>query len=498
MSESAVEPTNDDFPVRENEPDEAVRVHGQDKGHGDRRSKSPTQPSRRRKKSQSHKRSRDRERSHDYEKGESRTVTIKDSGDTTRRPGSEAADSGQDGGHTQRGGTPSRESQAPPAMSSDMLNVMKAEMTSLMKQFVKQSRRKRSRSSSSSSSSSESDSSSSTDSDSDSDHKPRHYGKSRARSRKRRCSRSEGRIPTRRREDSSARGHEAAWPGCKQDGAGSDSDDPFSGLHNAFQAANHSNNESDYTHGFQDTIRDMESFFKTGHKMGDRINDAFASIFSSSLRRRPNDKALLDTADKYPRPVNVPNLVVPKTNDVIWERMRKGPQIVDAHLQKVQTCVSKTLVPMISIMNEIGEGGSNRPASDHAQKITDALRLGCAAFSLLSQVRKEVIRNDLNHTFAKLCAWKYEVGTDQLFSADVVKQLKELTETSRQFNDLTARPSTSSSNHHVDKYRRKTSRAVSRTNPPRASHTRTSTSTAKTKVRQMRYVTVTCQNWQSL
>ena len=193
---------------------------------------------------------------------------------------------------------------------------------------------------------------------------------------------------------------------------------------------------------------------ETGDKMGDRINDAFASIFSSSLRRRPNDKALLDTANKYPRPVNVPKLAVPKTNDVIWERMRKGSQIVDTHLQKVQTCVSKTLVPMISIMNEIGEGGSNRLASQHSQKITDALRLGCGAFSLLSQVRKEVIRNDLNHTFAKLCTWKYEVGTDHFFSADVIKQL-ELTETSRQFNDLTARPSTSYGNHHVDKYRKK-------------------------------------------
>ena len=247
-----------------------------------------------------------------------------------------------------------------------------------------------------------------------------------SRSRKRRCNRSEGCSPRCRHEDPSARGHEAARPGCKQDGAGSDSDDPFSGLHNAIQSANHSNNKSDYTHGFQDTIRDMESFFETGDKMGDPINDAFASIFSSSLRRRPNNKALLDTADKYPRPVNIPNLAVPKTNDVIWKRMGKGPQIVDAHLQKVQTCVSKTLVPMISIMNEIWEGGSNRPASDHAQKITDALRLGCVAFSLLSQVRKEVIRNDLNHTFAKLCTWKYEVGTDQLFIADVIKQLKEL------------------------------------------------------------------------
>ena len=79
-------------------------------------------------------------------------------------------------------------------------------------------------------------------------------------------------------------------------------------------------------------------------EMGDPINDAFASIFSSSLWRRPNNKALLDTMDKYSRPVNVPILAVPKTNDVIWERMRKGPQIVDAHLQKwrefsIKTCI---------------------------------------------------------------------------------------------------------------------------------------------------------------
>ena len=46
---------------------------------------------------------------------------------------------------------------------------------------------------------------------------------------------------------------------------------------------------------------------------------------------------------------------------------------------------------------------------------------------------------------------------------------------------------------------RKTLSTISRMIQTRASHTtRTSTSTAKTKVRQMRYVTIKCQNWQSL
>ena len=85
-------------------------------------------------------------------------------------------------------------------------------------------------------------------------------------------------------------------------------------------------------------------------KMDDRINDAFAGIFSSSLRRRPIDKALLDTADKYPRLVNVLNLAVPQINDVIRERMRKGPQIVDAHLQKVMGDFhKKTALPRYNV-----------------------------------------------------------------------------------------------------------------------------------------------------
>ena len=236
----------------------------------------------------------------------------------------------------------------------------------------------------------------------------------------------------------------------------------------------------------------MESFFDAGVKVRAKINDAFASIFSSSLRRRPIDKALLATVDKYAHPENVPNLAVPKTNDVIWDRMRKGPQIVDAHIQKAQRCVSKTLIPLINIMNDLGHGTlKDWPVSDLAQPIIDALRLGCAAFSLLSQTRKEVIRNDMDYTFAKLCTWKYDVMPDQLFGSDVIKQLKELKDTSRQFRDLTQpRPGTSAG--YARGYtanRNPTSVATcSGTSQPKKSTK--AASTAKTKVRLMRYVCI--------
>ena len=446
MAEKADTPTSDHSPVWVNEPDEAqheqsiVCVHGQ----GDRRSRSPTR--RRKHKKYSGKLSHDDRESisRDHERLDRHSGNDSAS-DAARRHCERPRGRGQDGGQGER--APS--AQTSQQLNSEIISTMRAEMRGYMKQLVKQDRkRKRSRSSSSSSSSSSDSESSSSSSDTDLDNEVsqdrRHLGGrdagSRARPPGKRRSKSGGNrhaSPLRRREDAVPEGRHA-YP--------SSDEDAFDGLNQMIQAATKPrdiSNEHGYE-GFAETIREMETFFEAGDKVGDKVNDAFAGIFSSSLRQRPSDKALLATADKYARPENVPNLLVPKTNDVIWDRMRKGPQIVDAHLQKIQTCVSKTLVPLITITNDIGEGKSrDRPIADLAQPITDTLRLGCAAFSLLSQARKEVIRNDMSSTFAKLCTWKYEVGTEQLFSNDVIKQLKELKETSRQFSDLTHKPGTS-------------------------------------------------------
>ena len=310
---------------------------------------------------------------------------------------------------------------------SELMDAMKSEMTAFMKNLMASAKRTSSTSSSSSSSSSSSESESD---DSDRGHK-RHR---RRNARKRSRSRSRSESPPRKRRSADVNKH------------GDSDDDGFAGLANTLRSAasRPTASEAAPSEGFAETIHDLETFFETGDKVGQRVNDSFASIFNASLRRKPNDKALLSTADRYPRPENVPNLTVPKTNDVVWESMRKGPQIVDASLQKVQTCLGKAIVPMITLINDIGEGTAKEKClADYHQQITDAIRLGSAAFSMLSQARKEVVRNDLSFPFAKLCTWNHAVGVDNLFGEDVMRQLKDLKETSRQFNDLSNKPSTS-------------------------------------------------------
>ena len=186
------------------------------------------------------------------------------------------------------------------------------------------------------------------------------------------------------------------------------------------------------TVNFQETLAGIETFFETGDKTGQDVHKDFASIFNDSLRRRPNDKRLIDTMDKYNRPGNVPNLAVPKTNDIIWEKMNKGPQIVDAGMQKVQTIMSKAMVPIVNMVSGIGDGTlKDTPLQDYLTPLTDVMRLGFAAFSLMNQSRRDVIRNDMKYPINKLCHWKYPVGQEHLFGEDVLKMVKEMKEQSK-------------------------------------------------------------------
>ena len=59
--------------------------------------------------------------------------------------------------------------------------------------------------------------------------------------------------------------------------------------------------------------------------------------------------------------------------------------------------------------------------------MNDALRLVTAAFSSLSQTRKDVIRNDVrDFNFAKLCTWDTPMGQMDLFGVDVLKKVDEI------------------------------------------------------------------------
>ena len=130
-----------------------------------------------------------------------------------------------------------------------------------------------------------------------------------------------------------------------------DSDDPYEGLINTVQAQRNQQVAQAICSGtasyFAQILTQFEDFNATAEKTGEDINSAFASIFNAGLRRQPNDKRLLELMEDYPRPRKVPLLIVPKTDEFAHNKLSKGPKVVDGLIQKIQTVMSKALVPLM-------------------------------------------------------------------------------------------------------------------------------------------------------
>ncbi len=117
---------------------------------------------------------------------------------------------------------------------------------------------------------------------------------------------------------------------------------------------------------------------------------------------------MLKNAEKYKRPGNVKTLVVPKTNSVVFSCLGKGPQVVDSALQRVTLLIMKGMIPTLQLIDLIGQG-SQDSIQLHLEQMSDTIRLLAAAVNYISQARKDVIRNDLHGSVARLCTWETPV-----------------------------------------------------------------------------------------
>ena len=232
-----------------------------------------------------------------------------------------------------------------------------------------------------------------------------------------------------------------------------------------------------------------ESSIPPSNFVGRGYNDAFAGILSSSLQWRLNDKALLATIDKYARPENMPNMLVPKTTDVIWDHMRKGAQITDAHQQKIQTCGSKALVPLITIMNApllIWHSWSQMhfdlavPTSAFyhrfARKSSVMTWTTHSSNSVLGNMRSA------QSSFSAMTSNSWRKCCDNSMTWHINLAPAEMVTPMSAVEMPTKRSS-------------RANRATSKTNRPRTSHIEKDTNMARTKVKVMRYVFTTICKW---
>ena len=93
-----------------------------------------------------------------------------------------------------------------------------------------------------------------------------------------------------------------------------------------------------------ETLAGLQDLYEGEEKVDAPIHEAFAKLINTALRRRPGEEAMKTLMSSHPRPENVPNLVVPRTNPEVFESLRRGSAILDGFTQKVQGMLARALM----------------------------------------------------------------------------------------------------------------------------------------------------------
>ena len=173
-------------------------------------------------------------------------------------------------------------------------------------------------------------------------------------------------------------------------------------------------------------LADLAGGFSTKEEMGPPMHTGYATVLNDTLRGRPNEAQLKPVLQDIKFPENVPNLTVPSTNADVLKALPSNGRLLDTQMFKTNALIAKALVPIASLVADIGEGKVQN-CGGHFQGLNSSVRLLTAAFCYINQSRKDVARMYIREsTLPGLCKWDSPVGEKDLFPFDVTKRCDEL------------------------------------------------------------------------
>lgn len=188
---------------------------------------------------------------------------------------------------------------------------------------------------------------------------------------------------------------------------------------------------------------DDEQWLSLFGKKGDfdqAVTERLAKSINLGLTTEVEETTLTDICKDIKRPANIPNLVVPKTNEQVWKSLTSGQRKKDLKLQRTQAIVVKGLCTTVKAINELNSAREERRSTDLKllrRAMKDTLKLSVTVYTELNQRRLESLSMGLADDYKKLCRKPFisnisEGGpTDLLFGQKLNDKIKELKEESK-------------------------------------------------------------------
>ncbi|XP_070556039.1 uncharacterized protein [Ptychodera flava] len=181
-------------------------------------------------------------------------------------------------------------------------------------------------------------------------------------------------------------------------------------------------------------LNELKELYEIEGECTPAINQSIADVVNKMLHSKLSDDNAKRKFEAYHRPQNVDNLAVTRVNEAIWTQLNKTAKSRDIRLQKVQTALTKGMIPLVMLLDKL-IAGKNTPIKEMRQLTGDALALIAHGNYELNLRRKELMRQEIHLKFRQLCGKSTPI-TKMLFGDDLSKQVKDMNETNRLSNNV--------------------------------------------------------------
>ena len=186
-----------------------------------------------------------------------------------------------------------------------------------------------------------------------------------------------------------------------------------------------------------DRLDELEEYFEPQDGVGEDVAEKIGKITDRALRgtkEKKDEEKLTNLKQKHLPPKNVPNLQVPKVDNILWRQLKHEIRVVDFQLQKANANYDQALIPVVkamefmiclcwSLTSQSTIFQSYQPAKA-SECMPDAFETLCLHIKTKIAGRWERIRKELQPKFRPLC--QNEASATNLFGDHFQEAVKQL------------------------------------------------------------------------
>ena len=183
-----------------------------------------------------------------------------------------------------------------------------------------------------------------------------------------------------------------------------------------------------------EVLGELSKLYKSEGMVSDPINAKLTSLVDKMVKTSLSEEKTKEKHEKYNRPENCENLINTRVNPEIWSKVRSNTRSRDLKMQKLETSLLKSMIPIVKMSDKLlelkssSESASKSDVSEFLQLSLDSLALMGHSINEVNIKRRELIKPDLDDQFKQLCGLQTPV-TKLLIGDDLPKSVKEISET---------------------------------------------------------------------